>query len=214
MSTTPRVLVVDDDDVVRTVLLRVFGDAGMRVEVFDSASALLAGADLGRAAVLLLDVEMPGMSGLELQALLSDRGIDLPVMFLTGSATIPVAVAAMRAGAVDFIEKPFDAAELVRRVERAFGLCSPGAALPPVPATEYARRLESLTPRERQVHDHMVVGKTSKLIALELGGSFRTIEIHRTRVMSKMAAAHLADLVRMSYGSEGAATSLGPSQNP
>ena len=204
MITRPRVLVVDDDGVMRTVLRRIFLDAGLRVEIFDSAGALFAGADLAQPAVLLLDVKMPAVSGLELQAMLKARGIGLPVMFLTGSADIPDAVAAMRAGAVDFLEKPFVAKELVRRVERAFGRCSSSAALQSVAEGDREQRLATLTPREREVHDRMVTGLTSKLIARELGGSFRTIEIHRTRVMAKMAAVHLADLVRMNYEAEGA----------
>jgi two-component system response regulator FixJ len=211
MRTTPRVLVVDDDRVMRAVLHRVFLGAGFRVETFDSARALLNSADLRQPAVLLLDVKMPAVSGLELQGMLNTRGIELPVMFLTGTSDIPIAVAAMRAGAVDFLEKPFVAAELVRRVESAFGRCSGGAMLPHVPADDYAQRLQSLTPREREIHDHMVTGMTSKVIAIELGGSFRTVEIHRTRVMAKMAAAHLADLVRMSYEAKGPTTRPRPS---
>ena len=214
MSTTPRVLVVDDDGVMRAVLQRVFLDAGFRVEEFDSAGALFGGADLRQPAVLLLDVKMPGVSGLELQAMLNARGIDLPVMFLTGTSDIPVAVAAMRAGAVDFLEKPFVAAELVRRVESAYRQTSGGAMPVHVQADDYAQRLQSLTPREREVHDHMVTGMTSKLIAIELGGSFRTVEIHRARVMAKMGAAHLADLVRMSYEAEGASPRPRPAPHP
>ncbi|APW40878.1 hypothetical protein RD110_22250 [Rhodoferax koreense] len=203
MGAAPRVLVVDDDAVMRLVLHRVLSNAGFHVEMFDSASALFGDADLSRPAVLLLDVRMPAVSGLELQSMLNLRGIELPVVFLSGTSDIPVAVAALRAGAVDFLEKPFVAAELVQRVEMAFGTGAAGLPSPPDaggPPDDHPQRLETLTPREREVHDLMVTGMTSKLMAIELGCSFRTIEIHRTRVMTKMAAAHLADLVRMNYG--------------
>ncbi len=200
MTTAPRVLVVDDDAVMRAVLERVFVNAGFQVQLFASAQALLSGADLGQPAVLLLDMKMPGMTGLELHAVLRSRGVSLPVMFLTGSADVPVAVAAMRAGAVDFLEKPFASAELVRRVARAFAPAAEGAGLPQPPVSDHAQRLASLTPREREVHELMIDGLTSKQIAIELGGSFRTVEVHRARVMSKMGVANLAELVRASYG--------------
>ena len=139
------------------------------------------------------------MSGLELQALLRERGIGLPVVFLTGSSNIPTAVAAMRNGAVDFVEKPFDKDELVARVWRA----AEPAARREQPRPELARRLGTLTAREREVYDRMVIGKTSKAIAQDLGGSFRTVEIHRGRVMGKMEAVHISDLVRMAFEVEG-----------
>lgn len=197
---TPCVLAVDDDSFMRLVLQRTFLAAGMRVETFACASDLLASARLPTtAAVLLLDMQMPGMSGLELQRVLHERGVSLPVVFLTGSADIAMAVTAMRAGAFDFVEKPFDAADLVARVRHALAQGRPA----PTDATadlrgEHARRRDRLTARERQVYERMVVGETSKQIANELGGSFRTIEIHRGRIMAKMEAVHMADLIRMS----------------
>ncbi len=205
----PTVLVVDDDDFMRTLLRRVLTDAGIAVETFASAAELLAAPALllptlspalQGPAVLLLDVMMPGMSGLELQSVLRQRGIALPVVFLTGSSDVPMAVDAMRNGAVDFLEKPFDSAVLVERIQRALagGSAAP-TPLAPHPNPGHALRLATLTPREREVFDSMITGKTSKMIARDLGGSFRTIEIHRTRVMSKMAAASLADLVRMTF---------------
>ncbi len=199
-----RVLVVDDDDVMRTVLRRIFLDAGLQVEAYASAKDLLDTANLSRPGVLLLDVQMPGMTGIELQALLRVRGVELPVLFLTGSSDIPKAVQAMRNGAVDFLEKPFSAAALIDRVGRAFGQ-SLRASEVPAPAglsLDYARRLATLTPREREVHVGMVTGMTSKLIARELGGSFRTVEIHRARVMAKMEVTNLAELVRLAVDAE------------
>lgn len=203
MSVT-KVLVVDDDSTMRAILRRVFANAGIVVNDFAAARDLLENGDLLAPAVLLLDVQMPDMSGLELQSLLRERGVTLPVMFLSGSANLPMAVTAMRSGAVDFVEKPFDPVELVGRVRRAFAMQEPVATtLPPDPPSEataeFERRLGTLSPREREVYDLMITGKTSKLIAIELGGSFRTIEIHRSRVMTKMGAPHLADLVRMAF---------------
>jgi FixJ family two-component response regulator len=192
----PSVLVVDDDSFMRELLQRCFTNAGMPVRTFASASELLATADLSLPCVLLLDVRMPGMSGPDLQLLLRERGIHVPIIFLTGSSDIPIAVAAMRNGAVDFIEKPFENARLVERVRQTLARYDE----PPADASKpgYAHRLASLTPREAEVLESMVTGRTSKQIARDLGGSFRTIETHRTRVMSKMAAASLADLVRQS----------------
>lgn len=205
MNSLPTVLVVDDDGFMRTLLRRVLTDAGIAVQTFASAAELLATPALlspapEAPALLLLDVMMPGMSGLELQSVLHARGIALPVVFLTGSSDVPMAVEAMRNGAVDFLEKPFDRAVLVERIQRALA----GASAAPTPMAAHSNpghtlRLATLTPREREVFDSMITGKTSKMIARDLGGSFRTIEIHRTRVMSKMAAASLADLVRMTF---------------
>jgi FixJ family two-component response regulator len=201
-----RVLAVDDETFMRAALRRVFTNAGIPVQTFDSAAQLLSSSDLCSPGVLLLDVKMPGMSGLDLQSLLRDRGVALPVIFLTGSADIPMAVAAMRNGAEDFLEKPFDNDMLVERVRQAFARCAmPATQVARIEDLDYARRVGTLTPREREVFDHMTTGKTSKVIGRELGCSFRTVEIHRTRVMSKMAARTLADLVRMCLMGEKAA---------
>jgi FixJ family two-component response regulator len=206
MTRDPTVLVVDDDTFMRAALRRLFTVASIPVETFESASELLATGDLSPPAVLLLDVMMPGMTGLELQATLRERGVRIPVIFLTGAANIPMAVTAMRNGAVDFLEKPFNNAVLVERVRQTLARCAePAPEQVRQPDPDYARRLSALTPREREVFERMIAGKTSKMIARELGGSFRTIEIHRARVMSKMAAASLADLVRMTFDVEVAA---------
>lgn len=202
----PVVLIVDDDAFMRALLQRIFTDAGLASTSFATADALLAEAELPAPAVLLLDVKMPDMSGLELHAALLERGNVLPVVFLTGDSDIPIAVTAMRRGAFDFIEKPFEREDLVHRVRLALASCTS-----PTPATQHAgpdhaQRLSTLTVREREVHDLMLLGNSSKAIAASLGGSFRTIEIHRTRVMAKMGARHLADLVRMAFETQGATT--------
>lgn len=186
----------------RAALKRVFRAVGMNVETYASAQELLDGCAFNAPAVLLLDVMMPGMTGLALQAALRARGVTLPVIFLTGAGDVPMAVAAMRNGAVDFLEKPFENQDLVARVRQA--LARAAQARPKARArADYERRVATLTPRERVVMNLMITGMTSKVIARELGGSFRTVEIHRARVMSKMEAATLPDLVRMSIEGAG-----------
>jgi FixJ family two-component response regulator len=197
-----KVLAVDDDGFMRNLLHRVLAGAGMQVASFASAAELLDAIDPAAATVLLLDVNMPGMSGLDLQDLLRRRGIDLPVVFISGAADVGMAVAAMRNGAADFIEKPFQGALLIERVHRAVARHADRAATSERPAAPLVlARFETLTHREREVFELLVTGMSSKLIARELGGSFRTIEIHRAQVMRKMTARHLADLVRMSIES-------------
>ncbi len=166
-------IIADDDSNVRAALRRLFATARIPVENFASAPDLLAAGDLRAAAVLLLDAMMPGMSGPALQALLNE----------TNSPTETPA-------------KPLDNALLVERVRETFV-----RRADPIRRSQadHGRRLASLTPREREVYDLMINGNTSKMIARELGGSFRTVEIHRSRVMSKMQAANLADLVRMTF---------------
>ena len=193
------VIAVDDDSFTRDLLHRVLSGAGMQVESYGSAAELLEADSLGSATVLLLDVKMPGLSGLELQDLLRRRGSHVPIVFISGTADLGVAVTAMRNGAADFIEKPFEGAALIGRVRRA--VAGHTAQAPLAAGSLVLSRLETLTPREREVFDLLVTGISSKLIARELGGSFRTIEIHRAQVMRKMSARHLTDLVRMSIES-------------
>ena len=195
MSSEPTVFIVDDDGFMRDLLRSVFFKAGISTQVFASAQELLDGADLSSRCVLLLDVKMPDMSGPELHAILRERQIEVPVIYLTAAADVQMAVTAMRNGATDFIEKPFHNAALVERVRQSFAPNEKAVEAPPDIAL--AIRLNSLTPREREVFDLMVTGATSKRIARILGGSFRTIEVHRGRVMAKMGAANLAQLVRM-----------------
>jgi FixJ family two-component response regulator len=197
-----KVLAVDDDGFMRDLLHRVLTAAGMQVTSYGSAAELFGAGDLASASVLLLDVKMPGVSGLDLQELLRLRGIDLPVVFISGAADLAMAVTAMRNGAADFIEKPFERAALVERVRRAVANRANRVVASERPADPMVlARFATLTPREREVFELLVTGMSSKLIALELGGSFRTIEIHRAQVMRKMAARHLPELVRMSIES-------------
>jgi two-component system response regulator FixJ len=192
---SPVIFVVDDDEGMRSALHRLFKSAAFAVETFVSAQDLLARGDLDKADVLVLDVMMPGMTGLELQALLIERQVDTPIVFLTGAQSVPMAVTAMRRGAVDFLEKPFENDDLVKRVRQALRPvhAKNGRAL----HVEYDRRTKLLTPREREVMDYVVAGQTSKEIGRALNVSPRTIEIHRTRIMDKMQAGSLAELVSM-----------------
>jgi two-component system response regulator FixJ len=196
MAEQPVVLVVDDDASMRAALRRVFASAHIASEQYASGAEFLAQARMERPGCVVLDVGMPGMNGLEVQARLKQRHVDLPVIFLTGTAEIPIAVAAMREGAMDFVEKPFDNDDLVARVRNVIERHRrerPGE----VERREVRRRLQLLTPREREVLELLVHGKTNKEIARALGASHRTIEIHRRNAMEKMGAPTLADLVRM-----------------
>ena len=177
------VLVVDDEPAMLTALQRLFHSARLPVRCFASGEALLAAPELASAVCLVLDVRMPGLSGLEVQAELRRRGMQLPTIFLTGAADVPLAVSAMRDGALDFIEKPFEPEHLVQRVQQA-------------ERAEVQARLATLTPREREVLDLVVKGLTNKEIGRMLGTSHRTVDIHRSKVMEKMRAEALAELVR------------------
>ena len=173
MTAVIKVLAVDDDGFMRSLLNRVLTGAGMQVASFGSADELLGAGDLASASVLLLDVRMPGMSGLELQDLLARRGIDLPVVFISGAADLTMAVTAMRNGAADFIEKPIEKTSLIRRIQRAVSRhASRAATSERLPDPLVLARFETLTPREREVFDLLVTGMSSKVIARELGGAF------------------------------------------
>jgi len=192
----PVVFVVDDDDGMRSALQRLLTLAKLPVEAYASGVEFLAAARLDRHGCILLDVSMPQMSGLQVQANLKQKQVSLPVIFLTGSSDIPIAVAAMREGAVDFIEKPFDNEDLVTRVRAAIEQHEQ-VRRGDAERLAIVARAQRLTPREREIMDHVVTGLTSKEIARVVGASHRTVEIHRARLMEKMAAATLADLVRM-----------------
>jgi RNA polymerase sigma factor (sigma-70 family) len=190
------VFIVDDDDAVRSSLRLLFKSLGLATTAYASAQDFLAAYDPDQPGCLVLDVRMPGMSGLELQQQLSVRGAMLPVIFITGHGDIPMAVEAMQHGAFDFLQKPFRDQDLLDRVQRAIERDTENRMA--VRATVAIReRLESLTPREREVLDLVVQGKANKVIAGDLGVSQRTVEIHRARVMEKMEARSLAQLVRM-----------------
>jgi len=193
---TPVVFVVDDDNLMRAALRRLFTNAGWAVESYASGAEFLAYANLHRHACLLLDVSMPGMNGLEVQTRLNQLRLRLPVIFLTGSSHIPIAVAAMREGAVDFIEKPFDNDDVIDRVRKAIARDGRQHS-DEEDKRGVLQRLDTLTPRECEVMELVVAGKTSKEIARGLIASPRTIDIHRAHLMEKMSAPTLAALVRM-----------------
>lgn len=193
---TPTVFVVDDDDAVRSSLRLLFKSWGLDAVLAASADEFLAGYDVEHPGCVVLDVRMPGMSGLELQQRLNTLGATIPIIFITGHGDVPMAVEAMQAGAFDFLQKPFRDDDLLERVRRA--LEHDAAQRARLEARQGTRgRLATLTPRERDVLDLVVVGKANKVIAADLGLSQRTVEIHRARVMEKMDAASLAQLVRM-----------------
>src|SRR4051794_11065443 len=174
--------VIDDEESVRTSLAVLLESAGFDAATYGSAEAFLALAPTLSGGCVVTDVRMPGMDGLELQRQLRERGIDLPVIVMTGHGDVPVAVRAMQAGALDFVEKPFDDEALLSSVRSALEQADQTrrAALE---AEEIADRLASLTPQERHVLDGLVAGNPNKVIAFDLGISPRTVEVYRARVM-------------------------------
>ncbi|MBL8662021.1 MAG: response regulator [Candidatus Odyssella sp.] len=199
MSDAARVFVVDDDQSMRESLRFLLEAAGFAVETFASARAFLDAGGAAKSGCLVADVRMPEMNGLALQEKLAADGSRLPVILMTGHADVPMAVSAMRAGAADFIEKPFADEALIASIRRALAR-APERERPAAPAAvpaEVAERMARLTPREREVLDHLVRGSQHKVIAHELGISPRTIEVHRAHIMQKMEARNLAHLVRL-----------------
>jgi len=184
------VFIVDDDEAVRDSLELLLESAGHLVQAFETAADALASCRARLPACIVTDVRMPEMDGLEFQEKLSGAGIDVPVIVMTGHADVPLAVRAMKAGAVDFIEKPFPDEVILASIESAMKRQSRAAD----PAL--MERLESLTPREREVLELLVVGHPNKVIAHRLDISPRTVEIHRAHVMEKMKAKSLPELVR------------------
>lgn len=199
MRTSPPasvVFIVDDDDAVRSALRLLIRSVGLQAISFASADEFLASYDARQPGCLVLDVRMPGMSGLELQQELNKRGATIPVIFITGHGDVPMAVEAMQHGAADFLQKPFGDQDLLDRVRKALANDAEARASMAVLAVT-RQRLESLTPRETEVMRLVTRGKANKVIGAELGVSQRTVEIHRAHVMEKMQARSLAELVRM-----------------
>ncbi len=193
---TPTVFVVDDDEGVRNSLRFLLKSVGLATRALASASEFLEVYKPNQPGCLVLDVRMPGMSGIELQQQLNLRGATIPVIFITGHGDIPMAVEAMQHGAFDFLQKPFRDQDLIDRIQRALERDAKNRAA----LAQHAKireRFESLTPREREVLALMTRGKPNKVMAAELGVSQRTVEIHRARVMEKSGANSLAQLVRM-----------------
>jgi two-component system response regulator FixJ len=195
-ASEPTVFIVDDDRAVRKALSFLIESIDLQCQSFASAQEFLDSYDPNRSGCLLLDVRMPGMSGLDLQARLTAQQSTLPIIFITGHGDVPMAVEALQRGAYDFLQKPFRDQELLDRVNIA--LEKDQEKRNRIEEQEQLRlRYASLTDREREVMDWVVTGKANKVIAHQLGVSQRTVEIHRARVMKKMDAASLADLVRM-----------------
>ncbi|ACB24567.1 response regulator FixJ [Methylobacterium radiotolerans] len=195
MSDEPVVHVVDDDDAVRRALAFLLATDGLAVRVHASAVAFLEGVAVVSGCVLT-DVRMPDIDGIELLRRLKRRGSPAPVIVMTGHADVPLAVQAMREGARDFIEKPFDDEVLLASVRSALAQADRGAGQA-AERDATRTRLAALTERERQVLDGLVAGKANKVIGLDLGISPRTVEIYRANVMSKLQAGSLSELVRM-----------------
>jgi two-component system, LuxR family, response regulator FixJ len=176
------------------------------VRTYDSAAAFLEAASDHTAGCVLTDVQMPELDGLELQRLMGELGIRLPVIVMTGHGDVPIAVEALKAGATDFLEKPFEESHLLAAISSAIAISQrehdEAAAV-----ADIAARLATLTPREREVLDRLVTGQPNKTIAYDLGSSPRTVEVHRARVMEKMGARSLAELVRMTIAAERTAPS-------
>jgi len=187
---------VDDDDAVRHALITLLATSGYTASGFDSAEAFLRGADLARPGVLLLDQRMEGMSGLELQKELRRRGVDMPVIFITGHGDIPMSVIAMRSGAVTVLEKPFNNRQLIESIEEALALIRQSTVKHEM-QSDIRNRFATLTPREQEVMKHVVRGMANRAIADLMGLSNRTVEVHRSKVMKKMGAATLPELVLM-----------------
>jgi two-component system response regulator FixJ len=197
MSTNSgKVYIVDDDDAVRNSLRLLFKTVNIESETFASGDDFLHEYDADWQGCVVLDIRMPGTSGLEVQKILQERGNTLPIIFITGHGDVPMAVEAMQIGAFDFVQKPFRDQELVDRVTKALSENQDNQE-----DAGHKRDVldcyNQLTPREKEVMHCVVAGQANKVIAMDLGVSQRTVEIHRARVMEKMKARSLADLVRM-----------------
>lgn len=201
MLNEPTVFVVDDDQAVRDSLCWLIEAEGINVKACASANEFLDTYDPQWPGCLVLDVRLPGMSGLDLQRELTNRQIRLPIIIITGHGDVPTAVRALKAGAVDFMEKPFSDELLIKRVHNAIEHDSLSRRQNAEKQT-IQHRIASLTPRERQVLDLVVQGKLNKQIASDLHLSQKTVEAHRANLMSKMQATNVADLVKQALGSE------------
>ena len=190
----PTIYLVDDDEAVRDSLGMLFKSIGLEHEAFASALDFLQSYDVRRHSCLVADIRMPGLSGLELQQRLNDQRSEIPIIFITGHGDVPMAVNAMKSGAVDFLQKPFRDQDLIDRIHKALdrdGERRKGRA----EQDEIRARLKLLTPRETEVMERVVRGQANKVIAMDLGVSQRTVELHRARVMKKLKLRSVAELV-------------------
>jgi len=196
MPSNPVVYIVDDDSAIRDALSFLMKSIGFESKTYASAETFLNQVNFDRPGCLIVDVRMHGMSGLELQQVLNERGIALPVIIITGHGDVPMAVQAMKAGAVDFLEKPYDNEVLITRIRQSLEDATKEQNKESRIA-EAKARLAQLTPRELEVMNLLVEGKHNKIIANELNISVRTAEAHRAKVMKKLQADSLSDIVRI-----------------
>lgn len=196
MTCTPMVFVVDDDPSVRSTLKFLLSTVGLKVESYDSADSFLRGNPPDVPSCLVLDVRLPGLSGLDFQRELAARNIHIPIVFVTGHGDIPMSVRAMKAGAVEFLTKPYRDQDLLDAIRIALER-DRDRREKEKQATELQQRFDSLTPRERKVISMVASGMLNKQIAGELGTAENTVKVHRSRAMEKMHAQSLADLVKM-----------------
>jgi two-component system response regulator FixJ len=192
---------VDDDEAIRRSVGFMLKTSGFHVRTYQSGVDLLKSAGNLEPGCILLDIRMPGMDGLEVQAALRDKGITLPVIIMTGHGDVTLAVQAMKAGALDFIEKPFEKAVLLSALEHGIDRLKRSAANVER-ADEAAVRLQALTPRERDVLDGLAKGLPNKTIAYDLGISPRTVEIHRANLMSKLEVKSLSEALRIAFAAQ------------
>jgi FixJ family two-component response regulator len=196
LEPTQRVYIVDDDEPMRDSLVWLLESKGLRVEAYASAEAFLEQVRENMRGCLVLDVRMPGMSGLELFERLGGRGVTLPVIFVTGHGDVPMAVSAVKKGAIDFIEKPFNDEEMLRLVEQCLERDRSQSASRRQQLA-LRQRLAGLTEREREVMNLVVAGRMNKQIGDELGIAMKTVEVHRARVMHKLGVGSVAELVQL-----------------
>lgn len=196
MNSDATVYVVDDDEAIRHSLKLLIGAVGLKVRVFPDAASFLDTFDPALRGCIVADLSMPGMNGLDMQERLNALNCSMPIIFLSGHGDVPAAVRALQKGAVDFLEKPFNPKLLLERIEQAIETDSELSAAAQKSA-EIEARISQLTAREREIMSLVADGKSSKVIALDLGISERTVELHRSRIMKKMSARSVADLVRI-----------------
>ena len=204
MSDSQTVFIVDDDEGVRDGLSLLLATVGQSCELYECGQEFLDAYDDSKRGCLLLDIRMPRMTGLDLQKKLLDRGSRLPIIFITGHGDIPMAVEAMRRGALDFIRKPFREHDLLERINEALDM-DEDSHRKELYRQEVAERLSKLSEREREVFDRVADGQMNKVIAGDLGISERTVEVHRGQVMKKLSVKTLAQLVRIKIDLESSA---------